>query len=79
MIAIANLLRVFLCAIAGYCLAIGVDNMKKAFRCKKNPLTENERLNGWRILIIISISFFIAAFLLIALGYFVYASFAGTG
>lgn len=76
---IANLLRVFLCAIAGYCLAIGVDNMKKAFHCKKNPLTKKERLYGWRVLIIISITFFIAAFLLIMLGYYVYASFAGTG
>ncbi len=77
--ATANLLRVFLCAIAGYCLAIGVDNMKKAFRCKKNPLTENERLNGWKILITISIAFFIAAFLLVVLGAYVYTRIAGTG
>jgi hypothetical protein len=56
-----------------------MDNMKKAFQCKKNAMSEKERLHGWRILIIISISFFIAAFLLIVLGYYVYTRIAGTG
>lgn len=65
--------------IAGTCIYIGMDNMKKAFQCKNDPLTEKERLHGWRILITISISFFIAAFLLIVLGYYLITRLAGTG
>ena len=41
--------------IAASCVYIGIDNMKTAFKCKKNPLTKKERLYGWRILIIISV------------------------
>lgn len=79
MTGILKLVKTLLFVIAGSCIYIGMDNMKKAFQCKKNPLTEKERLHGWRILIIISISFFIAAFLLIVLGYYVYTRIAGTG
>jgi len=76
---ILRVIKTLLFVIAGSCINIGMDNMKKAFRCKKNPLTKKERLYGWRVLIIISISFFIAAFLLIVLGYYVYTRIAGTG
>ena len=65
--------------IAASCVYIGIDNMKTAFKCKKNPLTKKERLYGWRILIIISVSFFIAGFLLIVLGYYLVTRIAGTG
>ena len=76
---ILRVIKTLLFVIAGSCIYIGMDNMKKAFHCKKDALSENERLHGWRILIIISVSFFIAAFLLIVLGYYVYTRIAGTG
>ena len=76
---ILRVIKTLLFVIAGSCIYIGMDNMKKAFQCKKNAMSEKERLHGWRILIIISVSFFIAAFLLIVLGYYVYTRIAGTG
>lgn len=78
---ILRVIKTLLFVIAGSCIYIGMDNMKKAFQCKKNAMNEKERLHGygWRILIIISISFFIAAFLLIVLAYYVYTRIAGTG
>lgn len=76
---ILRIVKTICFVIAGTCIYIGMDNMKKAFRCKNNPLTEKERLHGWRILITISISFFIAAFLLIVLGYYLITRLAGTG
>lgn len=79
MTGVLKFVKTLLFVIAGSCIYIGMDNMKKAFQCKKNAMSEKERLHGWRILIIISISFFIAAFLLIALGYYVYTRIAGTG
>lgn len=79
MTGVFKLVKTLLFMIAGSCIYIGLDNMKKAFQCKKDPLTENERLHGWRILIIISISFFISAFLLILFGHYLVTRFAGTG
>jgi hypothetical protein len=79
MTGVLRLVKTLLFMIAGSCIYIGLDNMKKAFQCKKDPLTEKERLHGWRILIIISISFFIAGFLLILFGHYLVTRFAGTG
>lgn len=79
MTGILKVIRVLLFMIAGSCIYIGTDNMKKALQCKKDPLTEKERLHGWRILIIISISLFIAGFLLILFGHYLVTRFAGTG
>jgi len=79
MTGVLRLVKTLLFMIAGSCIYIGLDNMKKSFQCKKDAMSEKERLHGWRILIIISISFFIAAFLLIVLGSYVYTRIAGTG
>lgn len=76
---ILRVIKTLLFVVAGSCIYIGMDNMKKAFQCEKNPLTKKERLHGWRILIIISVTFFIAAFLLILLGFYIITRIAGTG
>ena len=76
---ILRILKTLCFVVAGSCIYVGVDNIKKAFECKRDPLTEKERIHGWRILIIISTAFFVAGFLLIVLGYYLYTRIAGTG
>lgn len=67
-----RILKVIFTIVAGSCLYIGMDNMKHAFRRKKNALTEEEKKRDFKILMTISVSFFIAAFGLVMLGYLCY-------